>query len=142
LELTAKNKHNFEPKLLNVYDSLSLKVKRNLFKYCILYLNGGIYMDINLEINGELINIISQLLLSNNNNLILTKYKNYISNKLIIASKGLPIFKQLIDSYLNNNILSLTELINNYNNNNNIKFYIDKNTIKMIDNDQLCFYIK
>ena len=98
-------------------------------------------MDINLEINGELINIISQLLLSNNNNLILTKYKNYISNKLIIASKGLPIFKQLIDSYLNNNILSLTELINNYNNNNNIKFYIDKNTIKLIKSLKIPFSI-
>jgi len=134
---------NFEPKLLTVYDSLSLIDKNNLWKYCILYKNGGIYMDINLGLKDKLINLISPMLksLPENNNVIFTKNNNSIAHKLIIAPPGLPIFKELIDSFINNNIVTLNNLIKKYNYEDNIKFYIDDNYIKSVDTNEICFQI-
>ena len=133
---------NFEPELLNVYDSLSSIDKNNLWKYCILYMNGGIYMDINLELKEELIDIITPMLSASNTNVIFTKNNEYISNKLIIASPKLPIFKELINSYLNNNIVPLTHLISKYMYYNNVKLYVDEGNIKIGNTDEICIYIK
>ena len=122
---------NFEQKLLNIYNSLSVKNKNNLLKYCILYKNGGIYMDVNLSLNIHL----SKIML--NNNIVFTKNKNIISNKFIIAPPNLHIFKEIIDSYLDNNPVTLSSLINKYNYNDNVKLYIDNNHIKNIDNNKI-----
>lgn len=135
----------YEPKLLNIYDNLNIIDKNNLFKYCLLYKNGGIYMDINLELKEKILNIISPIfkLSPTKNTIIFTKDTTYISNKLIITEPGLPIFKELIDSYINNNIVTLTNLIDTYGYNNNIYLYVDDdNYIKNINNDKICFSIK
>jgi mannosyltransferase OCH1-like enzyme len=137
-------KQHYETNLLSTYDSLSVIDKNNLLKYCILYKNGGVYMDFNLELKEKLIDIITPLLpsLLKNNNVIFTKNNNLISNKFIISQPGLPIFRELIDSYLNNNIVKLTSLINKYNYDNNIKLYVDDKSIKNIETNEICIYIK
>ena len=101
-------------------------------------------MDINLELNYKLMDIITPIFTSlpKDNNIIFTMNDNLISNKLIISPPGLPIFKELIDSYLNNNIETLTSLINKYNYKNNIKLYVDDKYIKSIDNDKIYIIIK
>jgi len=126
---------NFEPKLLNVYDSLPAIEKNKLWVYCTLYLNGGIYMDINFKLKVPLINILTTMFssLKSSDNIIFTKYNNKISSALIITPPHLPIFKELIDSYMNNNVVSLIDLINKYNYNDNIKLYMDNNYIKNIE---------
>ena len=125
---------NFEPQLLNVYDSLPTIEKNKLWIYCTLYLNGGIYMDINFKLKVPLINILTTIFssLKSSDNIIFTKYNNKISSALIITPPNLPIFKELIDSYMNNNVITLTDLINKYNYNDNIKLSIDNNYIKNI----------
>ena len=47
-------KNNFEESVLNAYDGLIPGAyKADLWRYCVLYINGGIYMDIKLScING------------------------------------------------------------------------------------------
>lgn len=126
---------NFEPRLLNVYDSLPTIEKNKLWIYCTLYLNGGIYMDINFKLKVPLINIITTIFssLKSSDNIIFTKSNNKISSALIITPPNLPIFKELIDSYMNNNVVTLTDLINKYNYNDNIKLSMDNNYIKNID---------
>jgi mannosyltransferase OCH1-like enzyme len=126
---------NFEPKLLNVYDSLPAIEQNKLWIYCTLYLNGGIYMDINFKLKVPLINILTTMFssLKSSDNIIFTKYNNKISSALIITPPHLPIFKELIDSYMNNNVVSLIDLINKYNYNDNIKLYMDNNYIKNIE---------
>jgi len=128
-------KSNFEQKLLNAYDSLDEYDKNNLLIYCIMYRNGGVYMDMNLILPNSLINIITPIFatLETKNNVIFTKNNNLISNKLFIAPPNLPIFKELIDSYMNNQKLNISNLINKYNYKNNIKLYIEGNSIKIID---------
>jgi len=135
---------HFEPKLLNIYNQLNIINKNNLFKYCLLYKNGGIYMDINLELKEKILNIIGPILKSSSvkNTIIFTKNKNYISNKLIITEPELPIFRELIDSYLNNNIVTLTSLIDKYDYNNNVYLYVDDDNIKNINNDEIYISIK
>jgi mannosyltransferase OCH1-like enzyme len=130
---------NFDPKLLDIYDSLSPKKKNSLWKFCILYIYGGVYMDINLSLNIKVLDIFTNIMLSipQNNNIIFTSNNNLISNKLIIAPPRLPIFKEIIDSYQNNTIVSLSNLINKYNYHDNIKLYIDNNYIKNIDTDEI-----
>jgi len=126
---------NFEPKLLNVYDSLPAIEQNKLWIYCTLYLNGGIYIDINFKLKVPLINILTTIFssLKSSDNIIFTKYNNKISSALIITPPHLPIFNELIDSYMNNNVVSLIDLINKYNYNNNIKLYMDNNYIKNIE---------
>jgi len=47
-------KHNFEPKVLYAFDCLIPGAfKADLWRYCVLYINGGIYLDIKFKpING------------------------------------------------------------------------------------------
>lgn len=134
---------NFEEDILDAYDNLDLVSKNNLWKYCILYKNGGVYLDINISIKHNLITTITPALseLPINNNIILTKNKNLISNKLIIAPPNLPIFKELIDSYLSNHVDTLSSLIEKYNYKNNIKFYVGDGYIKNINTNEIDFII-
>jgi mannosyltransferase OCH1-like enzyme len=129
-------KTNFDSKLVNVYNNLSTKQKNNLWIYCLLYKNGGIYIDINLELVQPLIKIISVT----SEKLLFTIEDNKISNKFISAPPGLPMFKELIDSYYTDNIQTLNYSVMKYHSD-NIKFYIDNNTIKNIDSDKIVFKI-
>jgi hypothetical protein len=91
-------------------------------------------MDINFKLKVPLINILTTIFssLKSSDNIIFTKYNNNISSALIITPPNLPIFKELIDSYMNNKMVSLIDLINKYNYNDNIKLSIDNNYITNI----------
>jgi mannosyltransferase OCH1-like enzyme len=126
---------NFDDKLVNIYDNLNTKQKINLWIYCVLYTNGGIYININYKLTQPLLDIIS----SAKSKLIFTKQGNMISNKFIVAKQGEPIFKELIDSYYTDVRKSLSSLVfKNYPD--NIQFIIDDEyNIKNIETDEICF---
>jgi mannosyltransferase OCH1-like enzyme len=120
--------------LLNIYDNLNPNKQVELWKYCILYKNGGIYIDFNLRINDALINILN--LLQSNNIIMFTINNKIISTNVIIAPPELPIFKELIESYLDNKIKTLSDLITKYNYEDNVIFYInDSNIINNVNNN-------
>ena len=51
---------NFNKDILNVYNNLKPGAyKADLFRYCVLYINGGIYMDIKFIIHEKLKNLIN-----------------------------------------------------------------------------------
>ena len=126
---------NFDTELVNIYDKLSDKQKINLWLYCLLYTNGGIYININLKLTKHLLKIIAET----HTKLIFTKQGNYISNKFIVAKPGEPIFKELIDSYYTDSRKSISSIVfKNYSD--NIKFVVDEEyNLKNIDTDEVCF---
>jgi len=134
---------NFNDELIYVFDSLPLNEQHKLWIYCILYKNGGVYMDINFKLKKSLLDIITPIManLQQNNNIIFTKNINMISNKLIISPPGLSIYKELIDSYINNKIITLSNLIDKYDYNDNVKLCFDKNSIKYIDTNEIIIYV-
>jgi len=125
----------FDSKLVSIYDSLSFKQKINLWLYCLLYKNGGVYININLKLTKPLIKIIS----NSKSNLVFTKQGNSISNKFIVAKPGQPIFKELIDSYYTDTIKTLSSLVfNNYPD--NIQYIVDeKYNIRNIKTNEIYF---
>jgi mannosyltransferase OCH1-like enzyme len=126
---------NFDDELVNIYDNLSYKQKINLWLYCVLYRNGGVYININLKLKKELLEIIED----SKSQLIFTKQGESISNKFIVTRPGESIFKELIDSYYTDSRKSLSSLVfKKYSD--NIKFIVDeKYTIKNIATDEICF---
>jgi mannosyltransferase OCH1-like enzyme len=127
---------NFDKKLLDIYNKVTTKQKINLWIYCLLYSNGGIYININLKLKKPLLEIINNYITED---LLFTKQGSYISNKFIVAKPNNPIFKELIDSYYDNNIKNLSSIVfDKYND--NIKFAVDKNyNIKNIDTNEILF---
>ena len=125
---------HFDNSLLNIYDKLHYNQQKNLWKYCILYNNGGIFMENNLINNVPLVNVIND-----SNSIILSKEENKVSGKFIIAVPQLKIFKDLIDSYRGNKILTLNDLVSKYNYNKNIILYDDGIHITNINNKQEIF---
>jgi hypothetical protein len=77
-----------------------IEYKFNLWKYCILYKYGGIYIHNKYECNIKLINLID-------NNFFVSD-RNYYYNKLLINTDFIvsisnnPIFKMAIDEIINN----------------------------------------
>jgi mannosyltransferase OCH1-like enzyme len=127
---------NFDDKLLNIYDKLTNKQKINLWIYCLLYSNGGIYININLKLKKSLINIINDNIKLD---ILFTKQGSHVSNKFIVAKPNHPIFKELIDSYYTDDIKTLSSIVfDNYND--NIKFTVDKKyNIRNIETDEILF---
>jgi len=128
---------NFNNELLYIYDSLIKNNQNELWKYCILYKNGGVYMNMNLKTTDSLINIINSL--KSDDAIIFTQNDKTISTAVIMVPPNLPIFKELIDSYLNNEIKTLTELIPKYNY--NIILYLNDNIIMNTITDNIVFEI-
>ena len=78
-------KKHFKPDVLEAYDSLIPGAyKADLWRYCILFINGGIYMDIKLCcVNGfRLIELTEQ------NHFVKDRPVNSIFNSLIASQKG------------------------------------------------------
>lgn len=125
---------NFDKELLKIYDNLQYKQKINLWLYCLLYRNGGIYININFKLKKPLLDIISNF----KSTPIFTKQGDSISNKFIVAKPGEPIFKELIDSYYTDTKKTLTSLVlENYSD--NIEFIIDDEyNIKNIKTNEIC----
>ena len=97
---------NFDNNILDIYDSLSVDKKNNLWKYCILYKTGGVYIDINLDINDSLVNIITKLKSSS------VFIKN--SSQVIIVPPNDPIIKKLLDSFIYNKKESYSDIVTHY----------------------------
>jgi len=92
-------KNNFEPDILNAYDSLIPGAyKADLWRYCILYKNGGIYLDVKyLPVNNfKFIN------LTENEHWVLDADKNKIYNALIICKPNNPILFAAINKIVEN----------------------------------------
>ena len=98
-------KSNFTSKILYAYDQLIPSAyKSDLFRYCILYANGGIYFDIKFIINVKLIELIKKY------NTIFVKdlvidYKsceNGTYNGFIISYPKNPFFLDCINLIINN----------------------------------------
>ena len=92
-------KNNFEIKILNAYDSLVPGAyKADLWRYCVLYNNGGIYLDIKYTPinNFKLIN------LTEKEHWVLDVDKNGIYNALIVTKPNNPILLKAINKIVEN----------------------------------------
>ena len=81
-------KEHFNDEVLNAYDRLIPGAyKADLWRYCVLYINGGIYMDIKLKcINGFRL-----IELTENNHYVKDRHPPLtIYNALIVCQKGSP----------------------------------------------------
>jgi mannosyltransferase OCH1-like enzyme len=78
-------KNNFKPDVLNAYDSLIPGAyKADLWRLCILFINGGIYLDIKLIcVNGFRL-----IELTENNHFVKDRPRNAIFNTLMVSQKG------------------------------------------------------
>jgi mannosyltransferase OCH1-like enzyme len=133
-------KKHFSKNVLNAYNTLELiNLHTELWKYCILYNNGGVYLDIDYNINISLSNYIQTHPIA---------FVNSYTNPFIIAPPKLTIFKIAIDNIVNNidNIntesdldnISLINIIYNENMSDVINMYIDnKKTIKDIETNTI-----
>jgi glycosyl transferase family 25 len=77
---------NFKKIILDLYDNiLSGTIKADLWKYCILYLNGGIYLDLKFESFNDfkIINLNKNSLVINHTGFIISKPKNNLFINLI-----------------------------------------------------------
>jgi len=78
-------RNNFRPDVLNAYDSLIPGAyKADLWRLCILFINGGIYLDIKLIcVNGFRL-----IELTENNHFVKDRPNNAIFNTLMVSQKG------------------------------------------------------
>jgi len=107
---------NFNKEVLDAYNCLGpVAFKADLWRYCILYKNGGVYIDIKFTTNLKLLYFIEKygaIYVKD----IPTFCKNGIINGFIVTPPNNPIFKECIDeivaSYKSksvmNNVLDLT----------------------------------
>ena len=91
-------KRNFSEEVSNKFESLKLGPhKADLLRYCILYIYGGIYLDIKTELFNELN---SEIFPDGYVTTVLACLPNRIYNGIIAAPPKQPIFLFLIDSIL------------------------------------------
>jgi mannosyltransferase OCH1-like enzyme len=93
--------NNYPDYVYNAYNSLiPLKYKLDLWKYCILYKYGGIYIDANFICNTKLINFID-------NNYYVSEMDYYynrlsINSDFIISKVNNPLFLTVINTIISN----------------------------------------
>jgi mannosyltransferase OCH1-like enzyme len=92
-------KNNFNGDVLNAFDTLIPGAyKADLWRYCVLYINGGIYIDIKyIPING-----FKFISLTEKEHWILDIDNNGIYNALIVAKPGNAILLQAINNIVAN----------------------------------------
>ena len=99
-------KNNFESHILKAYYKLNIdQIKRNFLKYIALYLYGGVYINLDNGINGELNNIIN----NNFHHYFFWDNEKNIKNDVIISKSGNKIIFDIIHEMVNR--------INNFENN-------------------------
>ena len=93
-------KNNFNEKILDAYDSLIPGAyKADLWRLCVLYINGGIYMDIKLKC----INNFKLIELTERNHFVLDRVAPIsIYNALIACQKGHPFLLMAIHKIVKN----------------------------------------
>jgi hypothetical protein len=88
---------HFDGKVLDAYNSLRHGAhKADLFRYCVLYIKGGIYLDI----KTQLIKPIKELFPDNKITTVISKKPNEIYQGIIAAPARQPIFLSLIAAIL------------------------------------------
>jgi mannosyltransferase OCH1-like enzyme len=92
-------KTNFNSDVLNAFDTLIPGAyKADLWRYCVLYIKGGIYLDIKyMPING-----FKLITLTENEHWVLDMDNNGVYNALIIAKPGNAILLQAINNIVVN----------------------------------------
>ena len=90
---------NFDNEVLNTYNSLiPCSYKSDLWRYCVLYINGGIYYDIKFScING-----FKFIALTENELFVRDRPDNCVLTGLIVSKPGNIILKQCIDQIVLN----------------------------------------
>ena len=87
-------KENFGDELVDLFNKYTGYHKADLFRYLILYKNGGVYLDIKIELIKPLTDIF------NNDNItytILSIFSNSCMQGVIATPKNNPLFMRLID---------------------------------------------
>lgn len=93
-------KNNFDSRIFNAYKQLAVgAAKADLWRYLILYKNGGVYLDIDSDITGNLDNIVSFF-----DECIITRENNpgLFTQWILLSDAGHPIFKYTIDMCIEN----------------------------------------
>jgi mannosyltransferase OCH1-like enzyme len=92
-------RNNFDSTVLNAYDKLvPLAYKADLWRYCILYKKGGIYLDVKyVPINGfKMANLLTK------EHFVLDLDKNGIYNALLVCKPGNEILLKAINDIVKN----------------------------------------
>ena len=90
---------NFDTDVLNAFDNLVPGAyKADLWRYCILYKNGGIYMDIKYSINIKLIDLVKKYPLC----FVKDRLTNRVYNGVMIVPPNFKIFDYAIKEIVNN----------------------------------------
>jgi len=92
-------KNNFDNNLINVYNGLKPGAyKSDLFRYCVLYINGGVYIDVKLKLHvtlKELINKYNEVYVKDPD-WYPDSCKRGCNNAFIISKKNNPVFLECI----------------------------------------------
>ena len=97
-------KHYFGLKVVKRFKGLKGAHKADLFRYCLLYIKGGIYLDI----KTQLITPIEKIFTKNNTMYtVLAKGPKQVYQGVIATPKGNPIFLKLIEFMMNINLHDL-----------------------------------
>lgn len=98
-------KNHFDPDVLNAYNTLiPLAYKSDLWRYCILYIYGGIYMDMRYELvnNFKLIALTEKEHFSLERKGFWSPGKHGIYNALIVVKKENPFLLKCIEEIVDN----------------------------------------
>ena len=93
-------KNNFSKKVLEAFDALIPGAyKADLFRYCVLYIHGGVYGDIGKVLLTPLNNVLPVNLsfISFKDRFIDWDYDGYIFNAIIMSKPNQPFLKKAID---------------------------------------------
>lgn len=104
---------NFPGRVYEAFQSLAIGAARaDMWRYCVLYINGGVYLDIDADITAPLDNLIRV-----DDDAVITREQvpGLFNQWILIFSRGHPLLKAVIDecvenvaSRSSNNILHLT----------------------------------
>lgn len=90
---------HFDKAVVSKFDVLKGAHKADLFRYCYLYINGGLYMDIKTELVMPLVSFL-EFGVSNTDLYTSIAVGQYIYQGLLCCKPGLPIFQTLIATIL------------------------------------------
>jgi mannosyltransferase OCH1-like enzyme len=112
-EIAEFTRVNFPGRVYEAFQSLAIGAARaDLWRYCVLYINGGVYLDIDADITAPL----DRLIRADDDAVITREQVPGLFNQwILIFSRGHPLLKAVIDecvenilSRSSNNILHLT----------------------------------
>jgi hypothetical protein len=91
-------KDNFDDNFLNMYRSLPLDIMRaDVWRVAVIYINGGIYCDIDVRCNKNLMSLIE-----NENLVVFTEKGGGVSNFFFASAPKNPVLKEVLDLFVKN----------------------------------------